>query len=148
MLDAAAIMAAGDPEVVVVSLGTNDYACARNAGREAMDQKCGGPLSWEQLEEDARAMRELFGADVCYLATTQFRPQEEVGLPNELVHDMLEEGSIDAIVDWRAYLASVPGGLDAAANALVEDDAAGHVNPQGAAAYARVVADAVDGACR
>lgn len=125
------------PQVVVIHLGTNDYACAlRN--EYLPDTPCRYPdLTFENEIDDARAMvGSLPGA--CIVGTTTWFGSVDFWW------DMLASGEIAGVVPWKEYLTSLS---PEERQLLLHPDNLGHLTVAGTVALAQLTAEVVAQAC-
>ena len=126
------------PQVVVINLGPNDYACLlKNAFMP--DTPCRYPdFTLDDFLDDAHAMVASV-AGACIIGTTTWFG-DVVG---PLWSDMVATGEIAGVVRWQEYLST----LSADERQLLLADSLGHLTLAGEAALAEMTAQVVDQSC-
>jgi hypothetical protein len=132
---AAERLAGGRPDAAVVHLGTNDSVCIYQNG--AVPAVCRHtPYGHADMEDALETMAWTLARDgTCVVGVV---PLLDAGT-GEVLARLRETGTVRAVADWKAVAAGHRQEY------LL--DPLGHLTPEGRAAYARFVLDAVDRAC-
>ncbi len=136
----AELIAATDPDVVVVHLGTNDHVCmVANLQPDVTD--CHYPdHDADAVLDDARVMSEAFDPETCLLFTEIWLSLDPVA---GVLPGVVDAGYVDGYVPWGSYLR----GLPEQERALLVADDWGHLTDAGSERLAEVTRETVDESC-